>query len=75
VLQALRDQFASVDYVHRTQFRAILLEGIGGASTGVLVPPPGFLDELRRLCDANDLLWICDEVMSGFGRSSTSLSS
>ena len=50
---------------------AILLEGVGGASTGVLVPPPGFLAELRRLCDANDVLWICDEVMSGFGRTGT----
>ena len=34
----------------------------------MLVPPPGFLEELRRLCDANDVLWISDEVMSGFGR-------
>jgi adenosylmethionine-8-amino-7-oxononanoate aminotransferase len=37
----------------------------------VLVPPPGYLEELRRLCDANDVLWICDEVMSGFGRTGT----
>ena len=34
----------------------------------MLVPPPGYLEELRRLCDASDILWICDEVMSGFGR-------
>ena len=34
----------------------------------MLVPPPGFLEELRRLCDASDVLWISDEVMSGFGR-------
>src|SRR3984957_12981383 len=47
---------------------AILLEGIGGSGSGVLVPPPGYLEELRRLCDADDILWICDEVMSGFGR-------
>jgi adenosylmethionine-8-amino-7-oxononanoate aminotransferase len=61
----LRDDFAHLDTAVTA---AILLEGIGGASTGVLVPPPGFLEELRRLCDANDVLWICDEVMSGFGR-------
>ena len=64
----LRDDFARLDTAATA---ALLLEGIGGASTGVLVPPPGFLDELRRLCDANDVLWICDEVMSGFGRTGT----
>jgi adenosylmethionine-8-amino-7-oxononanoate aminotransferase len=64
----LRDDFAHLDTAATA---AILLEGIGGASTGVLVPPPGFLEELRRLCDANDVLWICDEVMSGFGRTGT----
>src|ERR1700722_7351187 len=61
----LRDDFARLD-ARRTA--AILLEGIGGSGSGVLVPPPGYLAELRRLCDANDVLWICDEVMSGFGR-------
>ena len=64
----LRDDFARLD---TGATAAILLEGIGGASTGVLVPPPGYLEELRRLCDANDILWICDEVMSGFGRTGT----
>ena len=61
----LRDEFARLD-LRRTA--AVLLEGVGGSGSGVLVPPPGFLEELRRLCDANDVLWISDEVMSGFGR-------
>jgi adenosylmethionine-8-amino-7-oxononanoate aminotransferase len=64
----LREDFARLD-TRRTA--AVLLEGIGGSGAGVLVPPPGFLEELRRLCDANDILWICDEVMSGFGRTGT----
>ena len=46
----------------------MLFEGVGGSGSGVLVPPPGFLEELRSLCDAHDVLWISDEVMSGFGR-------
>jgi adenosylmethionine-8-amino-7-oxononanoate aminotransferase len=50
---------------------AVFVEGIGGSSTGVLVPPDGFREELRRLCDASDVLWISDEVMSGFGRTGT----
>src|SRR6202042_801729 len=64
-LARLRAEFAALD-LRRTA--AIFLEGVGGSGSGVLVPPPGFLDELRRLCDASDVLWISDEVMSGFGR-------
>jgi adenosylmethionine-8-amino-7-oxononanoate aminotransferase/uncharacterized protein YhfF len=64
----LRDEFARLD-LRRTA--AVLFEGVGGSGSGVLVPPPGFLEELRRLCDANDVLWISDEVMSGFGRTGT----
>jgi adenosylmethionine-8-amino-7-oxononanoate aminotransferase len=61
----LRSEFARLD-LRRTA--AVLLEGVGGSGSGVLVPPPGYLEELRRLCDAHEVLWISDEVMSGFGR-------
>jgi adenosylmethionine-8-amino-7-oxononanoate aminotransferase len=64
----LRDEFGRLD-LRRTA--AVLFEGVGGSGSGVLVPPPGFLEELRRLCDANNVLWISDEVMSGFGRTGT----
>ena len=64
----LRAEFTRLD-LRRTA--AVFLEGVGGAGSGVLVPPPGFLEELRRLCDAHDVLWISDEVMSGFGRTGT----
>jgi adenosylmethionine-8-amino-7-oxononanoate aminotransferase len=64
-IKTLREDVARLD-ARRTA--AILLEGIGGSASGVLVPPSGFLEELRRLCDDHNLLWICDEVMSGFGR-------
>jgi taurine--2-oxoglutarate transaminase len=33
-----------------------------------MVPPPGYLRGVRELCDRYDILWIADEVMSGFGR-------
>jgi ornithine--oxo-acid transaminase len=46
---------------------AILLEPIQGEA-GVLVPPPGYLAEVRRLCDANNVLFIADEIQSGLGR-------
>jgi taurine--2-oxoglutarate transaminase len=46
---------------------AILLESIPGTA-GILVPPAGYLDGVRALCDKYGILWIADEVMSGFGR-------
>ena len=47
---------------------AIMLESIPGTA-GVLVPPAGYLEGVRALCDKYGILWIADEVMSGFGRS------
>jgi len=46
---------------------AILLEPIQGEA-GVLVPPPGYLAEVRRLCDEHNVLFIADEIQSGLGR-------
>ena len=46
---------------------AVLLETVVGTA-GVLVPPPGYLEGLRALCDKYEILWIADEVMCGFGR-------
>jgi 4-aminobutyrate aminotransferase len=46
---------------------AILVEPVLGEG-GYVVPPPGFLKGLRRICDEHDLLLIADEVQSGFGR-------
>ncbi|PZU45114.1 MAG: aspartate aminotransferase family protein [Microbacterium sp.] len=46
---------------------AILLETIIGTN-GVLVPPPGYLQGVRDLCDKYGIVYIADEVMVGFGR-------
>ena len=46
---------------------AILIESIPGTA-GVLVPPKGYLEGVRALCDKYKILWIADEVMAGFGR-------
>ncbi|MEK9737713.1 MAG: aspartate aminotransferase family protein, partial [Candidatus Nanopelagicales bacterium] len=46
---------------------AIILESVVGTA-GILVPPPGYLEGLRALCDKYGIVWIADEVMSGFGR-------
>jgi len=46
---------------------AILMESVVGTA-GILVPPPGYLEGVRALCDKYEIVWIADEVMSGFGR-------
>ncbi|GAB3242407.1 aspartate aminotransferase family protein [Kineosporia babensis] len=46
---------------------AIVLESIPGTA-GIMVPPAGYLRGVREICDKHGILWIADEVMSGFGR-------
>ena len=46
---------------------AILVEPVQGEA-GIIVPPPGYLAELRALCDEHRILLMCDEIQSGLGR-------
>jgi beta-alanine--pyruvate transaminase len=46
---------------------AVIVEPVAG-STGVLIPPKGYLEKLKEICDQNDILLIFDEVITGFGR-------
>lgn len=47
---------------------AFIVEPIGGASTGALVPPAGYMPRIRQICDHYGVLLIHDEVMTGGGR-------
>jgi beta-alanine--pyruvate transaminase len=49
---------------------AVFVEPVAG-STGTLVPPVGYLDRLRKICDQHGILLIFDEVITGFGRMGT----
>ncbi len=50
-----------------SQIAAMIIEPITGAN-GIIVPPDGYLQALRRICDKHGVLLIADEVMTGFGR-------
>ncbi len=49
------------------QIAAVVVEPVAG-SAGVLVPPEGYLQRLREICDRHGLLLVFDEVITGFGR-------
>jgi len=46
---------------------AVILETVVGTN-GIIVPPDGYLQSIREVCDRHGVLLICDEVMAGFGR-------
>lgn len=47
---------------------AFIAEPVVGAAAGALAPPPGYFKIIRDICDYYDILFIADEVMTGFGR-------
>jgi taurine--2-oxoglutarate transaminase len=64
-LQGLEDV---IRYEGPHTIAAIFLETIVGTN-GILIPPDGYIQGVRALCDKYDILMVADEVMAGFGRS------
>ena len=56
-----------VNLVGEKRIAAVFVEPIAG-STGVIVPPRGYLERLREICDRYGILLVFDEVICGFGR-------
>ncbi len=56
-----------IQYERPETIAGILLESVTGTN-GVIIPPAGYLQGVRKLCDKYGIVMICDEVMSGFGR-------
>lgn len=64
----LADDLLAAIRVHGAEnIAACVVEPIAG-STGVLVPPRGYLERLREICSAHGILLVFDEVICGFGR-------
>lgn len=65
--KALEDLDLQLRYEGTSNVAAIIMESIVGAN-GVILPPKGYMEGVRALCDKYGILMICDEVMAGFFR-------
>ncbi len=71
----LADELERLVALHdASNIAAVIVEPIAG-STGVLVPPQGYLKRLREICDKHGILLIFDEVITGFGRTGSPFAS
>jgi beta-alanine--pyruvate transaminase len=64
----LADELLKLIALHdASNIAAVIVEPLSG-SAGVVIPPVGYLQRLREICTANNILLIFDEVITGFGR-------
>ena len=64
----LADDLEKIIALHdASNIAAVVVEPVAG-STGVLIPPKGYLEKVRAICTKHDILLIFDEVIAGFGR-------
>ncbi len=66
-----RDSVANLLAEHGERIAAVIVEPLVQGAAGIMLQPPGFLREVRELCDEHGILLICDEVATGFGRTGT----
>jgi len=70
-LRLTRELEQSIEKLGGANVIAFVAETVGGATSGCLVPPPGYFRRIREICDAHGILLILDEVMCGMGRTGT----
>jgi taurine--2-oxoglutarate transaminase len=65
--RALAHLESTIQFEGPATIAAIILETVPGTA-GIMVPPPGYLQGVREVCDRYGIVYIADEVMAGFGR-------
>ena len=66
-----REHLAALLREHAGEVAAVIVEPLVQGAAGILTHPDGYLRAVRELCDEHDVLLICDEVATGFGRTGT----
>lgn len=64
---------ASIQRIGADHIAAFIAEPIIGAAGAVIVPPDGYYERIKEICEANEILFIADEVMTGIGRTGKTL--
>ncbi|MBI3752508.1 MAG: adenosylmethionine--8-amino-7-oxononanoate transaminase [Deltaproteobacteria bacterium] len=62
------EKFEEIVQRHCHEIAACIIEPLVQGAAGMIVSPPGFLKRVRQLCARHDILFIADEVATGFGR-------
>lgn len=62
------DLETAIERTGAEQIAAFIAEPVVGAAGGVIIPPPGYYQRIREICDRHHILFIADEVMTGIGR-------
>jgi len=65
------EQLECVLDFHAEEVAAVIVEPLVQGAAGIRVQPPRYLRQVRELCDRHEVLLICDEVATGFGRTGT----
>jgi adenosylmethionine-8-amino-7-oxononanoate aminotransferase len=67
-LACLRNLQATIEWEGPNSVAAVIMDPIPGSNTGFPVPPNGYIQGVRQLCDKHGILLIFDEIQIGFGR-------
>ena len=65
--RALEHLAMTIEFEGPSTIAAVVLEAVPGTA-GVMVPPPGYMQGVREICDKYGIVFVADEVMTGFGR-------